>query len=328
MSLTLLNFTKILDKNFFHERKPKIAVGVSGGPDSLALTILLNHWILKKKGTIVALIVDHRIRNESLSESIQTKFFLNELKIRTKVLFVPRNKVKEGKMNQARFNRFEQLINYCKKNEIFHLFLGHHFNDNLETFILRKIAGSNYEGLNSIQLIKILGNIQVIRPLLFFTKKEILSFNEKFNLPFIFDPSNLNIKYSRIAIREYLNLNKNKKKEIIKEFKLIKNNYSLYIQMIYEIMNLLIIKAKYKTLVLNAKNFLLLNNELKEIIITKSMQYVNNSNFYIRSKKIKDLIRKISKFRSISLNSYKTSIQKLDNEIIVQGFRSKIYKDY
>ena len=54
-------------------------------------------------------------------------------------------------MIQARENRFIKIINYCKKNNIFHLFIGHHYDDNIETFMLRKIAGSNFEGLNCMQ---------------------------------------------------------------------------------------------------------------------------------------------------------------------------------
>ena len=64
-------------------------------------------------------------------------------------------------MNQARENRFYELISFCKKNKIFYLFLGHHFDDNIETFLLRKIAGSNIEGLNSMQMISIFNNIQI-----------------------------------------------------------------------------------------------------------------------------------------------------------------------
>ena len=93
--------------------------------------------------------------------------------MKVKFYLLIKKKVKNDKLSQARINRFELLFNYCQKNKIFHLFLGHHMNDNLETFILRKIAGSNLEGLNSIQFLTTLGNIQVVRPLLFYTKKDI-----------------------------------------------------------------------------------------------------------------------------------------------------------
>ena len=88
MPLTFSNFEKTLKNNFFYENNPKIAVGVSGGPDSLALTILLNQWLMKKKGKLITLIVDHRIRAESFSESVQTKKFLINNNINSRILFV------------------------------------------------------------------------------------------------------------------------------------------------------------------------------------------------------------------------------------------------
>ena len=317
MPLNYSNFKKNLENNFFYEKKTKIAVGVSGGPDSLALSILLHQWIIKKKGTLIALIIDHRIRTESFFESLQTKSFLLNKGIKCKILFINKEKVKDGKLSQARVNRFEKLLNYCQKNKIFHLFLGHHIDDNLETFILRKIAGSNVEGLNSIQLITIIRNTQVVRPLLFYTKKDILSFNKKIGLPFINDPSNQNTKYSRAAIREFLNLNKKMRKEINKEFRLVRRNYHFYKKMLYQILNLLIIDVGFNKLILNAKGFFRLNYELRENILVKGMKYVNNSNFQIRSKKIEDLIIKISKLQNTPLISNKTLINRIDDKIII-----------
>ena len=113
MPLTFLNFEKTFEKIFFYEKNPRIAAGVSGGPDSLALVILLNQWINKKKGKLIALVVDHGIRKESLSESLQTKKYLFNKNIVCKIFSVAKNKVKDGKLNQARINRFEILLNYC-----------------------------------------------------------------------------------------------------------------------------------------------------------------------------------------------------------------------
>ena len=42
------NFNKILNQQILFENKPKIAVAVSGGPDSIALVFLLQKWIIKK----------------------------------------------------------------------------------------------------------------------------------------------------------------------------------------------------------------------------------------------------------------------------------------
>ena len=54
-------------------------------------------------------------------------------------------------MNEARINRYNLLTNYCRKKNILHLFVGHHLDDNLETFIYRKVSGSDFEGLQSIK---------------------------------------------------------------------------------------------------------------------------------------------------------------------------------
>ena len=87
--------------------------------------------------------------------------------------------------------------------------------------------------------------------------------------------------------------------------------------MIYQILHLLIIKADFQKLNLNAKEFFNLNSELRIKILTKAMQYVNNSSFQIRSKKIENLIIKISKFQNITLKSYKTSINRIDDKIVI-----------
>ena len=44
------------------EPQPLLAVAVSGGPDSMALALLLRQWTQARQGTVIALLVDHRLR--------------------------------------------------------------------------------------------------------------------------------------------------------------------------------------------------------------------------------------------------------------------------
>ena len=62
MSLNERIFLSFL-KNFKNfENRPHVAVGVSGGPDSIALAYLLKKWVKLKKGKLTALVFNHRIR--------------------------------------------------------------------------------------------------------------------------------------------------------------------------------------------------------------------------------------------------------------------------
>ena len=69
MKITQNYFEQYLKQNYIFEKSPKIAVAVSGGPDSMCLLFLLNNWIKKKKGSLIALIIDHQLRKESNLES-------------------------------------------------------------------------------------------------------------------------------------------------------------------------------------------------------------------------------------------------------------------
>ena len=207
MTITLAKLSKFLKNFSLFEAKPKIVVGVSGGPDSIALSFILNQWIKLQKGELIALIIDHKIRSESYKEALKVKKILNKLSIKNVVIRI-RNKNVSKKMSLARFNRFEAMIKYCKKNNILHLFLGHHYDDNLETFLIRSVSGSNLEGLNSISYISNLNKINLIRPLLNNTKKQIVAFNKEKEIEYIIDPSNEHLKYTRVIIRNFLNKTK------------------------------------------------------------------------------------------------------------------------
>ncbi len=66
IAITSDEFSKILkEKKFIYEKNPHIAVGVSGGVDSVALLLLVNRWIKDKKGLLTAIHFNHKIRKGS-----------------------------------------------------------------------------------------------------------------------------------------------------------------------------------------------------------------------------------------------------------------------
>ena len=286
MNITQNYFNEILSKNFLFEIHPKVAVAVSGGPDSMAIVFLLNKWIKKNKGSLIALIVDHQLRKNSNLEAQHIKKYLYQHKIKSQLLKVDKRNVVKKTMKEARVNRFNQLIKFCNKNNIFHLFVAHHFDDNLETFLLRKVGGSNFEGLNSIKDKVIRSNLQILRPLLFFNKEQIFNYNSKNNIEYINDPSNKNTNYTRTIVRNLLYSKLDYSKKIIEDFNIIKKYYSSYREMIFYFFHQTVLFTSKKNITVSLNKFLALDRELQIKIIELIYKFLMPKKRLIRYIKI------------------------------------------
>ena len=315
MSIIEKKLYKSLNQKNLFETNPIIAVAVSGGPDSIALVFLLKNWIRKNKGKLIALIIDHQIREHSFKEAISVKKYLGNNNIESLILKVPKKNVLKGKMIQARENRFIKIINYCKKNNIFHLFIGHHYDDNIETFMLRKIAGSNFEGLNCMQEKTIYNDVQIIRPLLKFTKKQILDYSKKMNLFYVNDPSNNDEKYSRVVVRNFIKKNPQYKKNIIQEFKLIRENYYDYKKMIFQIYNLVNIEIHKNMIIFDSIKFLNLDQELQAKFTEITYKFFYPKKPFLRYQKVIKTLDKLCETVNLSISLSNMKIKQNNNLI-------------
>tara|TARA_B100001057_G_scaffold393863_1_gene402898 strand:- start:232 stop:1203 length:972 start_codon:yes stop_codon:yes gene_type:complete len=322
MNLKIKYFTEYLNNNFIFEKNPSVAVAVSGGPDSIALSILINAWCISVNGKNISLIVDHNLRKESPSEAIYVSNFLKEKKINTKILKVEKNKISKKNMKEARINRYDLLTNYCRNKNILYLFVAHHNDDKIETFLNRKISGSDFDGLQEIKQISLKNRTTIIRPLLDYPKEEIIKFNNIHSLKFLEDPSNKNLNYTRSVIRKFLNESSlSIKKKITKDYLLIQNNSKLYNQMISEQLIQNIIEAKKNFIKTNYKNFIKLDILILEKIIKKIFYYFNNQDVFLKSKKIQILIKNLNN-RNFKIFNLKSMIVKKDNNFLI--FSKKI----
>jgi len=290
MTLHYRKFKNILDTYNFFEFKPKIVVGVSGGPDSIALVMLLKKWITEIRGEIIAIVINHNVRKNSLIEAKSVKKYLMRNKISSQIITLRKSKNKNS-MNRLRIKRFKALNNYCKKNNLLHLFLGHHFDDNVETYITRKISGSSFEGLKSIQEITVIDKILIIRPLLSFKKKEIYKFIKKNSLFYIEDPTNRDENYTRVVVRNYL-------KTI--DTKIIEKEFLAFIDYIPNYFNMNMETLIFVIVNINKRQIIIDNLKLKEIddlIIERLIIYIYffffGKNSIPRSTKINILIDKL-----------------------------------
>lgn len=313
--ITVKRFEAILKKNYLFENKPKIAVAVSGGPDSIALVFLLQKWISKQKGSMIALIVDHRIRDNSKLEAIKINEYLQSKKISTKILCPKKMSVQKKTMKEARNNRYQQFYNYCKKNKILHLFLGHHFDDNIETYLLRKLAGSNLEGLRSIQNKVFKNDLQILRPFLDLKKNEIIKFNFNNKLNYIIDPSNDNIKYTRVVVRKFLL--KNIYSQLIQnDFNEIKYYYPFYIQMVYQVLHKMIVSSSIEKIVINIDLFQSIDKEISIKIMEIIYKFLKPKKRNVRYIKLLNILDIVNRGPSISLNLAGVKINKHNDSLI------------
>ncbi len=314
MKLTNKEFIKIIEKKYTFEKNPLIAVAVSGGPDSMSLLFLVNAFIKYKKGNLIALIVNHRIRKNSKEEAKFISSYLQKNNINSQILTANKDKVSKKSMNEARNNRYNLLTDFCIKNNILHLFIAHHKDDNLETFLNRKIAGSDFYGLKSMSELSFYNRVNIIRPLLNFSKEILLDYNKKNKIEYINDPSNFNLDYTRPTIRNFLKRSDKKTiKEINKDFENILFYSPHFIQMILEILIKNIVHVDSKQIVVSLHNIKNLNEIASENIIRRIYQFLFYQSNPPRSKKTRILISEIKKLNFNIFNVKGMIVKKNDD---------------
>ena len=186
------------------EARPYLAVAVSGGRDSIALTLLAQDWVRQRHGVLQALIVDHRLRTESSEEADQVALLLRARGIPAQVLPWMSSKPKQGVSEAARHARYELLRERCRALGIGHLLLGHQADDQAETVLLRLADGSGPEGLAGIAALVETQDLRLLRPLLEFPRKRLAATVQASGLDWIDDPSNECDDYARVVARKAL----------------------------------------------------------------------------------------------------------------------------
>ncbi len=286
---------QIFDKKF--NIKKNFIVAVSGGPDSLALAFLTKIYSIKNNLKIKYYIVDHKLRKESTIEAKKVKFILNGLSIKSEILTWQGKKPFKINQSLARNKRYNLLFSKCHQFKINNLILGHHSDDLHENFFIRMTRGSGLKGLVSFGDKTEIDEINLIRPLLKFKKKDLIFISRYVFNFFVEDPSNDNDKYKRIRIRKLITeLEKNGLDK--KKLSLTINNLKRSDQAIthYVEKN----KKNNSTLNMRNKKLILSQNFFKhpyEIVfrsLSDSIKFIGARFNSARGKKIDKIIKKIA----------------------------------
>ena len=195
--------------DYFHGKLSAgvVAAAVSGGPDSMALCSALSQWQQENKhdASIHALIVNHNLRDNAATEAEQVKQdILSFPNVTPIVLTREKDDVLQSRVQEsARTDRYDLMAAYCQSHDIKTLFLGHHQDDQAETVLFRLAKGSGPDGLSGMKKKQdYKGHLTLCRPFLDIPKSDLKTFCEERNVPFIEDPSNQNIDFARVRLRQ------------------------------------------------------------------------------------------------------------------------------
>lgn len=190
-------------KSFVGIKKEKnIGVAVSGGIDSMSLLTLIQKYY---SGNIHVITINHNLRKESVDQCLMLKQHLLHRVFKHQIFeWLHKTKIRTGIQEKARIFRYNVLTTYCYNHSIKYLFIAHHKNDIAETLIMNIMRGSGIDGLSTMSYMTLLDRVYLIRPLLIFSKQEILKFALSNKLFFQHDESNYNTDFTRVKIRSFL----------------------------------------------------------------------------------------------------------------------------
>ncbi|MEC7488117.1 MAG: tRNA lysidine(34) synthetase TilS [Pseudomonadota bacterium] len=181
--------------------RDRVAVAVSGGPDSTALLLLLRGWTVTTGRSLIALTVNHDLRTDAAKEAEQVANWCKKIGIEHQILRWTGKKPETGLQAAARKARYRLMEHWCRENGVGDLCVGHTQNDQVETFLFRMSRGSGPDGLAAMPLVAFHGDIRIVRPLLTITRSRINATLDEAAQPSIEDPMNADRRYARTVIR-------------------------------------------------------------------------------------------------------------------------------
>ncbi|MFA7256129.1 MAG: tRNA lysidine(34) synthetase TilS [Kiritimatiellales bacterium] len=183
-----------------------VIVGVSGGADSVALLHILHRLGYR----IVAAHLNHGIRgaeadaDEQFVKELCAKLGVECVTQKTDVPALAKQKGLSLEMaaREARHEFFQSKVQGLKSKVL--VALGHHADDQMETFFLRAARGSGPSGLSGMRSFQCLKNLTLVRPMLGIRRSEIFQWLEKEGLEWREDASNADETIPRNIVRHQI----------------------------------------------------------------------------------------------------------------------------
>ncbi len=180
---------------------PRWHVGLSGGVDSSVLLQLLCDWCQHNAAPpLVAIHVNHSLQADADKWQQHCEGLCRGLQVPLLCLaaeVTAAGRGLEDAAREARYGLFEQQL---QAGEV--LFLGHHADDQVETFLLRLLRGAGVQGLAAMPVTRPLGRGSLVRPLLQQPRSRLEACASQRGLSCVEDPSNSDTAMDRNYLRK------------------------------------------------------------------------------------------------------------------------------
>lgn len=296
-----------------------VVIGVSGGPDSMALLYIMNQFKEKIGFKIICAHVNHNKRQESEKEQKCLEKYCKENNIIFEYIKI-NNWGDDNFHNEARtvrYNFFDEIINIYSAR---YLMTAHHGDDLIETILMRIVRGSTLKGYSGFSRIVDKGNYTLVRPLITVTKTEIEDFDIKNNIWYAIDSSNNEDHYTRNRYRHKVlpflkkeDPNVHKKflkysKTLLENNEFIENEASKYFNKVFHNGNL------------NIDKFVQLDKVIQSKIIYNILERIYGDDLFIICDAHVDLI-----FNLISSNKSNSIVHLPNNLVVIKSYNDLVF---
>ena len=176
----------------------KMAVGVSGGIDSMCLL----YWLHEIGADVVCLHVNHRLRDVADIETEYVQDVCKKLNVPCQIFYWDGEKPDTGLEAAAREARYKMMTDFCHENGIEYLLTAHQSDDQIETFLMNLSRGSGLYGLSAMLPQSTRNGITILRPLLEVSRAELKQYCDDNNIKYFIDSMNSDEHYTRVKMRK------------------------------------------------------------------------------------------------------------------------------
>ncbi len=271
-----------------------VIIACSGGPDSMCLLDMLIKYREKTNINIILAHVHHNVRKESDDELL----FVSKFAKKNNIIFESmkiNNYSKNNFESEARDKRYTFFTKLQNKYNAKYLLTAHHGDDLMETILMRLVRGSNLKGYAGVKRVSYNGKYYILRPLLTVTKKDILEYNKKYDIPYVNDYTNDLDIHTRNRYRKYI-LPKLKEENELVNLKFLKfsdllTEYDSYVSKVVE----KILGKIYLNNVLDIDKYSKCDELIKTLIINKILSDIYNDNIiYVSDKNVSNIKKLLS----------------------------------